>query len=88
MTQDNQGNQDNPRERNRWRHDRLKGKLERMHVLQTPTIELNKPLLETLAKWVFRPAELNGEVVSLKALLGIPLSFSQESIAPANPPKS
>jgi hypothetical protein len=53
------------------------GKLERMHVMQTPTIELNKPLLEALGKWVFRPAELNGEAVSVKILLGIPLSMPE-----------
>jgi hypothetical protein len=53
------------------------GKLERMHVLQTPNAELNKPLLEALGKWVFRPAELDGEAVSVKALLGIPLSLAE-----------
>lgn len=53
------------------------GKLERMHVLQTPNAEFNKPLLEGLGKWVFRPAELDGEVVSVKALLGIPLSLAE-----------
>jgi hypothetical protein len=53
------------------------GKIERVHVLQTPNIELKKPLLEALGKWVFRPAELNGEAVSVKALLGIPLSLPE-----------
>ena len=49
------------------------GRLERMHILETPSAEFNQPLLDALAKWVFRPAELNGAPVSLKALFGIPL---------------
>jgi hypothetical protein len=53
------------------------GKLERMHVIETPDVEFKKPLLEALGKWVFRPAELNGEAVSVKALLGIPLSLPE-----------
>jgi hypothetical protein len=53
------------------------GKFERMHVMQTPNTGLNQPLLEALGKWVFRPAELNGEAVSLKALLGVPLSLPE-----------
>lgn len=53
------------------------GKLEQMSVKQSPDIQLKKPLFETLSKWVFRPAELNGEPVSVKVLLGIPLWLSQ-----------
>jgi len=53
------------------------GKLERIHVIETPDVEFKKPLLEVLGKWVFRPAELNGEAVSVKALLGIPLSLPE-----------
>jgi outer membrane biosynthesis protein TonB len=53
------------------------GKLERMRVVQTPSDELNQPLLDALAKWSFRPAELYGEPVSVKALLGVPLSLSE-----------
>ena len=53
------------------------GKLERMHVMQTPTVELNQPLLETLGKWVFQPAQLNGEAVPLKVLFGITLSLPE-----------
>jgi hypothetical protein len=60
----------------------VEGKLERMHVMQTPSIELNKPLLEALGKWVFRPAQLNGEPVPLKALLGITLSLSENDQNP------
>jgi hypothetical protein len=51
----------------------IEGKLEQMSVKQSPDMQLNKPLLEALAKWVFRTAELNGEPVPVKILLGIPL---------------
>ena len=53
------------------------GKLERMHIMETPNAEISQPLLEALAKWVFRPAELDGQTVSLKALFGIPLWLSE-----------
>jgi len=51
------------------------GKLVQMSVKQSPNAQLNKPLLEALCKWVFRPAELDGNPVAVKALLGIPLSL-------------
>ena len=54
-----------------------KGKLEQLSVKQSPDIQLKKPLFEALSKWVFRPAELNGEPVSVKVLLGIPLWLSE-----------
>ncbi len=50
------------------------GKLEQVSVKQSPDARLIAPVLEALQKWVFRPAELNGQPVSLKILLGIPLS--------------
>lgn len=53
------------------------GKLESMRVMQTPNVELNQSLFEALGKWVFRPAQLNGEAVPLKALLGITLSLPE-----------
>ena len=49
------------------------GKLENMRVIQSPDPLLNSALLTALGKWIFRPAELNGEPVAVKALLGIPL---------------
>ena len=51
------------------------GKLVQMSVKQSPNAQLNNPLLEALSKWVFRPAELDGNPVAVKALLGIPLSL-------------
>jgi hypothetical protein len=53
------------------------GKLEQMSVKQSPDSELNGPLLETLGKWAFQPAQLNGKAVAVKALLGVPLSLPQ-----------
>jgi hypothetical protein len=53
------------------------GKFEQILVKQSPNPELNGPLLEALNKWVFRPAEFNGQTVSVKALLGIPVSLPQ-----------
>ena len=53
----------------------LEGKFVQMSVKQSPNPQLNKPLLEALSKWVFRPGELDGNPVAVKALLGIPLSL-------------
>ena len=36
-----------------------------------------EPVLNALAKWIFRPGELNGERVAVKVLLGIPLSLPE-----------
>jgi hypothetical protein len=49
------------------------GKFGQMLVKQTPSPQLNKPLLEALSKWVFRPGELDGIPIAVKVLLGIPL---------------
>jgi len=50
------------------------GKLQNVTVKQSPDPQLNPSTIAALSKWVFRPAELNGEVVAVKALFGIPLS--------------
>jgi len=51
------------------------GKVENTRIIQSPNPLLNQPLLEALAKWIFRPAESNGQAVAVKALMGIPLSL-------------
>ena len=51
----------------------LEGKLEQLSVKDTPDIALNEPVLKALSKWAFRPAQLNGEPVTAKLLMGIPL---------------
>ena len=53
------------------------GKVQNMHIMQSPNIRLNPPLLEALKQWIFRPAEINGQPVPVKALLGIPLAWTR-----------
>jgi TonB family protein len=53
------------------------GKFEQVAVKQSPNAQLNGPVLEALGKWVFWPAEVNGETVSVKTLLGIPVALPQ-----------
>ncbi|HLW78688.1 MAG TPA: energy transducer TonB [Terriglobia bacterium] len=50
------------------------GKLTKMHVLDSPDIELSQLVLQALAKWVFKPALLNGKAVAVQALFGVPLA--------------
>lgn len=57
----------------------VEGKVEQMSVKQSPNAGLNAPLLKALSEWVFRPAQLYGEPVAIKALLGIPLWVPQQS---------
>jgi TonB-like protein len=49
------------------------GKVSHIAVKQTPDRRLSDPILQALAKWVFRPAQLNGQPVAVKVLIGIPL---------------
>jgi len=49
------------------------GKLQRLSVRQTPDARFNAGILAALTHWSFQPAELNGEPVALKVLIGIPL---------------
>ena len=53
------------------------GKLEKMHVMQSPNVELSRLVLEALARWVFQPALLNGQPATVKVLLGNPLAPPQ-----------
>jgi TonB family protein len=50
------------------------GKPEQSRIIQSPNPLLNRPILEALQKWSFRPAEQNGKTVAVKSLLGIVLS--------------
>jgi hypothetical protein len=56
-----------------------RGKLGKMSVKQSPDRMLNQPLLSALSEWSFRPAQLYGKPVAIKALLGIPLWIPQQS---------
>ena len=49
------------------------GKVARISVKQTPDPRMSDPIVQALSKWVFRPAQLNGQPVAVKVLLGIPL---------------
>ena len=51
------------------------GKVENTRIIQSPNPLLNQPVLAALAKWTFRPAEMNGAPVAVKALFGVPLSL-------------
>ena len=53
------------------------GRFGHMEVEQAPDVRLNQPILDQLSRWVFRPAELNGTPVAVKALLGFSLSLPQ-----------
>ena len=53
------------------------GKLDQILVMQSPAAQLTDLMLEALNKWVFRPAELNGQPVSIKLLLGVPVFPSE-----------
>lgn len=49
------------------------GILTDIEVMETPAPALAGPALDALAGWRFRPARLDGEVVPVKVLLGIPI---------------
>jgi hypothetical protein len=49
------------------------GKMEQITIEQSPDNQLDEPVFQALEKWVFRPAQLNGEPVAAKVLMGIPL---------------
>lgn len=49
------------------------GKLTHISVKQTPDAQVSTPIEKALAKWVFRPAQLDNKPVPVKILVGIPL---------------
>ena len=51
----------------------IAGKMEQMVVKGSPDARLNEPVLNALGKWIFRPAQRDGETVPAKVLLGIPV---------------
>ena len=55
----------------------IEGKLEQVSIKDSPDALLNEPVLRSLSKWIFRPAQLNGESVAAKLLMGIPLWLPQ-----------
>ena len=49
------------------------GKLQKLSVRESPDVRFNRPILAALNHWSFRPAQLNGQAVALKVLIGIPI---------------
>ncbi len=49
------------------------GKMEQISVKDSPDPLLNEPVVRALGKWIFRPAQSEGQPVPAKALFGIPL---------------
>jgi len=55
----------------------VEGRMEQLSVKQSPDPSLNDPVLNALSKWSFRPAQIDGENVTMKVLMGIPIYISQ-----------
>ncbi|HLW52788.1 MAG TPA: energy transducer TonB [Candidatus Angelobacter sp.] len=51
------------------------GKFDALRVIQSPNPLLIQPLLDSLAKWTFQAAEVNGEQVGVRFVLGIPITL-------------
>jgi hypothetical protein len=49
------------------------GKLHNLAVKQTPDSRFTPPILAALSHWIFQPAQLKGQPVALKVLIGIPV---------------
>jgi outer membrane biosynthesis protein TonB len=49
------------------------GKLEQLLVKKSPDPQVNDAVTEALSNWTFQPAQIGGNPVSLKILLGIRL---------------
>jgi hypothetical protein len=64
-----------------------KGELTGLKVLQSPNSLLIEPMLDALGKWTFQAAELNGEPIEVKVLLGIPISADMIAKPDANAAK-
>lgn len=50
------------------------GKVSQVSVKKTPDPRVSDPIAQALAKWVFRPAQVDGQPMAVKILIGIPLS--------------
>jgi hypothetical protein len=51
----------------------IDGQLHQLEIKQTPDPLFNRPILLALKTWTFRPAQLNGQPVAIKVLLGVPV---------------
>ena len=50
------------------------GKVSQVAVKKTPDRRVSDPIAQALSKWVFRPAQVNGQPTAVKILIGIPLT--------------
>ena len=53
------------------------GKMEQVTVKESPDTLLNESVLRALSNWSFRPAQLDGERVPVKVLMGIPVFLAR-----------
>jgi len=51
----------------------IDGRMDQITIERSPDNQLDEPVFQALRQWVFRPAQLNGETVAAKVLMGIPL---------------
>ena len=49
------------------------GRMEQVVVKESPDPQLNEAVLRALSKWSFKPGQMEGETVAVKALIGIPI---------------
>jgi len=56
------------------------GKTDSLRIIQSPNPLLIQPILDCLAKWSFQAAEINGEAVTVKFVLGIPVAADPEEM--------
>ncbi len=56
------------------------GKLQKIHVVESPDIELTQLVLQALVKWAFKPALENGQPVAVRALFGVPLAPPEKAV--------
>ncbi len=55
------------------------GKFGSLRIVQSPNPLMIEPALACLAKWTFEAAELNGEPIAVKVVVGIPISLDLAS---------
>jgi hypothetical protein len=56
------------------------GKFDSLRIIQSPNPLLIQPMLDCLAKWSFQAAEINGEAVTVKFVLGVPVALDPEEM--------
>jgi len=52
----------------------LRGSFEGLRIMQGSDSSLNQLVIESLTRWIFHPAEIEGTTVAVKVLLGVPVN--------------